>query len=182
MRILVAHASRMGGTAEIAERVGRRLREAGFEVDVHACADAPAATEYDAIIVGSALYTRRWERAAVDYLKANTAGLAARPTWLFHSGPCGDGAEDQSVPVGGTVRRLSDRIGASAPTTFGGRLDQAHATTRIQRWMTSGSSAGDWRDWDRIDTWATGIAEQLKAPTSHPPAATSRRKREGTIA
>ena len=103
MRILVAHASRMGGTAEIAERVGRRLREAGFEVDVHACADAPAATEYDAIIVGSALYTRRWERAAVDYLKANTAGLGARPTWLFHSGPCGDGAEDQSVPVGGTV-------------------------------------------------------------------------------
>src|SRR6478672_1852889 len=163
MRILVAHASRMGGTAEIAGRVGRRLAEAGFEVDVRPCADAPDPAGYDAVVVGSALYTRRWERAAVDYLKANTTALSARPSWLFQTGPCGEGAEDQQAAVSGTVPRPPSRLGAPAPTTFGGRRDHARATTRIQRWMTSGSSAGDWRDWDRIDRWAAGIAEQLKA-------------------
>jgi menaquinone-dependent protoporphyrinogen oxidase len=170
MRILVAHASRMGGTAEIAERIGTRLREAGFEVDVYACADVPEPTEYDAVIVGSALYTRHWERAARAYLEAWTDQLAERPTWLFHSGPCGEGAQDQPVTANRTIRRLARRIGASPPMTFGGRLDPTRATTRLQRWMTNGSEAGDWRDWDRVDAWAAGIADQLtaRATPTHP--------------
>jgi flavodoxin len=39
MRVLVAHASKTGGTVRIAEIVGATLREHGLEVEVRAAAD-----------------------------------------------------------------------------------------------------------------------------------------------
>jgi menaquinone-dependent protoporphyrinogen oxidase len=54
--ILVAYASRMGSSAEIAHTIGQQLREAGYEVDVSTCSKAARAGMYDAVIIGSALY------------------------------------------------------------------------------------------------------------------------------
>ena len=61
-RILVAYASKMGSTREIAERIGSDLSEAGFDVLVSSCADAPPVGEFSAVVIGSAIYTRRWLR------------------------------------------------------------------------------------------------------------------------
>jgi len=163
VRVLVAHAGRMGGTAEIAERVGRRLEAAGCKVDVRPCVDVADVVAYDAVVVGSALYARRWESTALELLQAQLADLGRRPVWLFQSGPSGLGAEDQVVRAPRVVRRLAARGHLQGPVTFGGRLDPTRATDWLQRFMTAPPHAGDWRDWSRIDAWADEIARELAA-------------------
>lgn len=161
MKILVAYASRMGSNAEIAQRIGQQLTEAGHDVDVSRCADAAAANDYDAVLLGSALYMGRWDKTALRYLRAQSDQLAQRPTWLFQSGPCGEGLELEHVDTPRAVRRLSGRIGLAPPVTFGGRLDRAKATTTLSRWMATGTYAGDFRDWDQVHAWTAEVMAQL---------------------
>ena len=85
----------MGSTKEIAEQVGAELVSQELEVDVLPCSSGPKPESYDAVIIGSALYTRRWAKPASSYLKQYAPVLAERPTWLFRSGPCGPGAESK---------------------------------------------------------------------------------------
>ena len=67
--ILVTYATRMGSTAEIALVIGEVLTRAGMVVTVCPCHEARDAADYDAVIIGSAVYLRRWDDDAVDYLK-----------------------------------------------------------------------------------------------------------------
>jgi len=168
--VLVAYASRMGATAEIAEAVGATLRESGLAVTVRRCDAVEAIDDFDAVVVGSALYIRHWERDAVEFLERFGPELAFRPTWLFQSGPCGEDAATQEVTTPHRVRRLVDRFALRPPVTFGGRLDPAAATDRLSKWVASGSMAGDFRDWDAIRAWARGCADTL---TSGPPPGSS---------
>ncbi len=159
--VLVAYASRMGSTQEIATAIGDRFTSRGFEVHVAAAADAPNARTFDAVVLGSALYLGRWERDAVDYLKRQGPDLANRPTWLFQSGPSGPPAEGRPTPTPYAVRRLCAKIGLANPTTFGGNLDHARAKGLLARWVSNGELAGDFRDWDQIRAWADDVARQL---------------------
>ena len=161
--VLVAYASRMGSTQEIATAIGDQLTSRGFEVQVVAAAAAPNAGIFDAVVLGSALYTGRWDRDAVDYLKRNGSDLADRPTWLFQSGPSGPPAGVRPTPTPRAVQRLGDKIGLAAPTTFGGNLDHSRAKGLLARWVSQGDLAGDFRDWDQIRAWADDVADQLMA-------------------
>ena len=160
-RVLVTYASRTGSTAEIAKAIGDQLTESGLEVDVIACSQAPEARGYDAVIVGSAIYLKRWERAALRYLRTQAVELSGRPTWLFQSGPCGADIDYTIDTTPRAVLRLVKQIGTDSPTTFGGRLDKATAVSRLGRWMATGALAGDFRDWETIRDWTTGISARL---------------------
>lgn len=85
-KILVVYAMRMGSSAEIAQAIGQQLSSRGFEVDVRPTTGAPDARTYEAIVVGSAVYTGHWDKDAVQYLQDQAPILAGRPTWLFQSG------------------------------------------------------------------------------------------------
>ena len=161
--VLVVYASRMGSTAEIASAVGDQLTRRGYAVDVHSTAAALDARLYDAVIVGSPLYLRRWHRDALGYLHAQAPDLAERPTWLFQSGPCGPGAGTEPVPTPHAVAQLCADIGIEHPVTFGGNLDKSRAKTWLARRLASGDLAGDSRDWDEIRAWADGVADQLES-------------------
>lgn len=160
-RVLVAYASRTGSTAEIAQAIGDQLSEAGLEVDVTPCSEAAEARAYDAVIIGSALYLKRWERTAMRYLRTQAPDLASRPTWLFQSGPCGADIDYTIDKTPRAVRRLRKQIGTDSPKTFGGRLDKALAISRLGRWMATGALAGDFRDWGMIGDWTTGVIARL---------------------
>jgi menaquinone-dependent protoporphyrinogen oxidase len=161
VKVLVAHASRMGSTSEIAQRIGEQLREAGHDVDVRACAEAPDTSNYDAVVIGSALYIGRWLKEARRYLQSQSGSLSRRPTWLFQSGPCGQGFDLGAVPVPRGIRRLSGLIGSAPVATFGGRLDRDLATSHLSRWLATGRLAGDFRDWDLVRDWTGGIIGEL---------------------
>jgi len=164
--VLVAYATKMGSTKEIADRIGATIAAAGLDVTVLPAREVRD-VGYDAVVLGSALYARRWRPEAVRFLKRHRAALAGRPLWLFHSGPCGpDAATPQPTPA--KVRRLT---GVEA-VSFGGRLEAATAQGFLARKMATGPTAGDFRDWNQIQTWATGIAttvhrEETRAQGQH---------------
>jgi menaquinone-dependent protoporphyrinogen oxidase len=119
---------------------------------------------YDAAVVGSALYLARWRPEAVRLLTKQAKFTGIMPMWLFQSGPLdGEEAARVNTAVPKNVRRLSVLLHAAPPVTIGGRLEVASAQGFLARRMAHGDTAGDYRDFDAIGRWASGIAEQLAA-------------------
>ena len=167
MRVLVTAASEHGATGEIAEAIGEALRGRGLDATVVAPDDVDGVEGYDAVVLGSAVYSGRWLPPARALVDRCGAGLARRPVWLFSSGPVGDPsrtlvrkmAED---PV--DLAPIREATGARAHRMFAGRLERRHlglaqrAALSVFRGLE-----GDFRDWDEIRRWASGIADDLGA-------------------
>jgi menaquinone-dependent protoporphyrinogen oxidase len=166
LTVLVAYASKLGGTREIANAIGAELSRTGLAVQVRDAADVTSVHGYDAAVVGSAIYSTRWRPEAINVLEqlaAKATEFRPTPTWLFHSGPCGPAAASTTVVAPKRVRSLAHLLGAAPPVTFGGRLETGTAKGFIARRMAKGTMGGDFRDFERIADWAATIAQQLTA-------------------
>jgi menaquinone-dependent protoporphyrinogen oxidase len=158
--VLVAYATKMGTTREIAEEIAARLAERGLDVELADVSTVREVTPYDAVVVGSAVYMTRWRGEAVAFLRRNAEELAARRVWAFHSGPVGEKTEEPvAAPPG--VRKLLERIGAVPVHTFAGALIADRARGFVAKKMARGPLAGDFRDHDAIRAWADTIADEL---------------------
>ena len=159
MDVLVAYGSKMGGTAEIAEAVGTRLTERGHAVILTDASSASDASAFDAVVIGSALYSGRWRTDCVKVIKRLEQASYQGPVWIFHSGPLGDEDADEPQPLPGTVGAAADSLDVRDVKTFPGRL--VDKPSGIVARLMARSFAGDWRDWGAIDAWADGIASAL---------------------
>jgi menaquinone-dependent protoporphyrinogen oxidase len=165
-RVLVAYSSKYGATQGIAEKIGAVLSEAGLQADVQAVRRVRDVTPYQAVILGSAVYMFKWRADSARFLKAHEAALASKPTWLFSSGPIGEGspaeiAEGLRFPQ--QQQAIADRIRPRDIAVFHGAID----VTRLNpfyRWIITkiNSPVGDFRDWNAITAWALAIAAELK--------------------
>lgn len=167
MKVLVSAASRHGATAEIAERIGRRLgrelRDRGVEadVDVLPAEEAPDVARYDAVVLGSAVYMSRWLEPARRIVEGQAAALSGRPVWLFSSGPAGDPPRPAEEATDAAA--AAEAIGAREHRTFPGKVDRGVLTMSEKMVVVAlRVPDGDYRDWAGVDGWAAGIAESLR--------------------
>ena len=132
-RVLLAYASKHGATAEIAEAVADELREGGHAVDCVPVDQAPNLEAYDAAVIGSAVYMKRWRPEARHLLKRNRKVLAERPFWVFAPAPSG-----RSPTRSGPSRPVSSNwlsTWASAITSCSAAAcRQSRATSWSGRW------------------------------------------------
>lgn len=163
MRVLVAVASKHGSSAEIADRIGEVLVAAGIETDVRPPDEVLSVAQYDGVILGSGVYAGRWLSAAKKLAERETAALRSRPVWLFSSGPVGDPAKPAAEPVDvELVRRRTDAIDHRI---FPGKLDRQELGFGERAIVLAVHAAeGDFRPWEDVSAWATGIAQTLHAP------------------
>ena len=158
IRVLVAYATKLGSTREIAETIGRVLREDGIETDVATARSIQDLSPYDAVILGSALYAAHWQRDANRFVGRHLDRLQERPVWLFSSGPLDRSADWGRLPATPAVALTTEPIGARDHRTFGGRLlPDAPVDPRV----LATHPIGDFRDWDAIRAWAAGIAREI---------------------
>jgi len=164
--VLVAYATKHGATAEIAERIGQVLRQAGVGADVLPLHRVSDLTPYPAVVLGSAVYIANWRKEAVKFLQANQAALTEKPLWLFSSGPLGEGDPlklTQGWRFPGKLQPIADRMAPRDIAVFHGAVDMGKLNF-IEKWMLNNTKSpiGDFRDWEAITSWATDIAAALK--------------------
>ena len=157
-QVLVAYASKYGGTAEIAEALAAAMRDAGVDAEARRAAEVTDLAGYTAAVVGSGVYAGRWAGDARKFVRKNRRALEAMPTWLFCSGPTGGTPETDEAAGPGVMDRSMNKIdvGARGYATFAGRVGDGMGGP-FERFVPK----GDWRDFDQIAAWGRQIAGEL---------------------
>lgn len=164
-RVLVSAASRHGATAELGEAIATVLADGGVAADFQPPEQVEAAADYDAFVLGSALYAGHWLPAAIDLCERIGPDLQGRPVWLFSSGPVGP--EDSKLvkkmwtdPV--DLERIRATTAAVEHQMFAGKLDRS-GLSRAQRAALFFFKRldGDFRDWEQVRAWSARIAAAL---------------------
>lgn len=164
MHLLVAVASKHGSTGEIAAQIGAVLREAGHEVTVRRIQDVESVTPYDAVVVGSAVYMGKWMDEAHQFVDRCNPGLRQKPVWLFSCGSLPSDKQREWV-ARSEQEGLIAATGALDYHLFAGKIDPA-SLRLAEKLVIKAVHAppGDYRDWEEIGAWASGIAATLPAP------------------
>ena len=167
MRILVTVASRHGTTAEIGHLIAGILQDAGLPTDLLTPDEIVRVADYDAVVLGSAVYAGHWLEPAKAFVVRHGKELAERPLFLFSSGPLGDPPKPDREPE--DAQAIEASTGAMDHRVFAGRLTQSQLT-RTERLIVTAVRApyGDFRPWDDIADWALEIARYMKSESSVP--------------
>jgi menaquinone-dependent protoporphyrinogen oxidase len=184
-KVLVVYGSRHGGTKGIAERIGEILRTEGLDAEVIAAELVEGVRNADAFVVGSGVYMGSWLKEPLEFIKRNEETLAARPLWLFSSGPLvgssaskadadplTDALGPESGPGSGGRKKVAELSAATQPRDhriFYGAFDPDDPpramSERVVRMMPAAKKllpTGDYRNWDDIEAWAREIAGALR--------------------
>lgn len=167
-KILVAYASRLGSTAEVAEAIGKSLAESGASVDVHRMEDVKDLAPYRAVVAGSAIRGGKWLPEAMQFMQTHQAALAQKPFAAFLvcmtlAMPKGDYSQHVATwlePVRALVKPVSEGL-------FAGVLDIRKVPSFSDRLKFRLSvafgvwSEGDHRDWNAIRVWAESLRPLL---------------------
>jgi menaquinone-dependent protoporphyrinogen oxidase len=160
MQVLVSAASKHGATAEIADRIGARIRDRGFVVTVERPDQVGALDDYGAVILGSGVYAGHWLKEAKILADRVAACDPAPRVWLFSSGPLGDPPKPDEDPV--DVAEIFEAVQPVDHTVFAGRIDKNELGFGERAIMIAVRAPnGDFRDWNEIANWANGIADAL---------------------
>ncbi|WP_121829205.1 flavodoxin domain-containing protein [Streptomyces sp. S1] len=159
-RVLVAYGSKHGATEGIADEIGRTLRADGIDAVVLSADTVTDVSGYDGVVLGGALYAGHWNGKARRCARRNAEQLRHRPLWLFSSGPVDSSAEQRDIPpVPGVARRMK-KLGAREHVTFGGAMT-AETPGFISRSLVRQGKDGDFRNPERVRTWAHHIGTEL---------------------
>jgi menaquinone-dependent protoporphyrinogen oxidase len=166
MKILVAVASRHGATTEIADEIGKTveavLLDEGDTPEIHVLSTDNVTTvgEFDAVILGSAVYMGHWLDSAKKLAENQHEALHAMPVWLFSSGPVGERVKPGEAPA--AIPELVEALGARGHRLFGGKIDR-NSMRFAERAVVTALRVKDCdsRDWPTIRGWGREIAIAL---------------------
>ena len=162
MRVLVTVASRHGGTREIGARIAAELEARGLAVDVVDPDDVASIDGFDAVVLGSAVYSGHWLPSARQFAARFETELTGRPVWLLSSGLATAPAAAANSPA--ETQAMLVATGARGHRAFGGRLDVSTLDVD-ERAIVAGAQGkeGDHRDMAAVARWADQIADALSA-------------------
>jgi menaquinone-dependent protoporphyrinogen oxidase len=159
--ILLAYASRFGSTQEVAEAITAVLREGGLEVDIQPMGEVKTLADYDAVVLGAAIYNAKWHPNAHQFLAQHQEALSQRRVVIFTLGPLStsDAAKRNS-------RRQLDNELAKYPwlkpvalEIFAGKYDPSKpGLSFFERFVP----ARDYRNWEAIRAWANALPMLLQ--------------------
>ena len=163
-RILVAYASGLGSTIEIANQIGKTLSEGGIAVDVKPIGNGLSTDGYQAAIIGSAVRHGAWLPEAVDFVRNHRQALNEIPVALFcvHISNLGNDDNSRRNRLGylDEIRTLLNPVDEAF---FAGKFDRRGATLLLPGWLARLVPTLDFRKWNKIRAWAEGVLPHLSA-------------------
>jgi menaquinone-dependent protoporphyrinogen oxidase len=170
MYIVVAYASKCGSTAEVAQRVGTKLRSQGYEVEVADVGKLKKLPECDAVVLGTAIRMGRPLGGMRRFVSRNLERLRSVPVAAFSLGMTlrDDTPENRAAAVS-CIGPLAERCGARSVATFAGAVfpnKLPFPFSKAAENPDGALAAGDRRDWDAIEKWVGGLSSALAAPVA----------------
>ena len=160
MKVLVTVASRHGSTEMIGDCIREELEATGVKAHLLEPELVGELDQYDAVVLGSAVYGGRWLKAARNLARRFEAELRRKPVWLFSSGPIGDPARPLQPPA--DAIELTHRLSAMDHQVFEGRIERDNLGVGERLAVRSlGAPSGDYRQWPAIAAWARRISRSL---------------------
>lgn len=165
-RILVAYGSKAGSTREVAEFIGKALKEMGASVDVRNVQEVNDLSGYDGLILGSATRIGKLLTPVLRFAQRFQRDIQRMATAYFVVGlqMQEDTPENRAI-VTKTAEPLTRVKAPLSLGMFGGKVDHARLgwfmRTIASRDKSGKLAEGDWRDWDAIRAWVTELAPSL---------------------
>jgi menaquinone-dependent protoporphyrinogen oxidase len=165
-KILVAYATAAGSTGEVAEAIGKALREGDATVDVRRAKEVAGVGDYRAVVVGTGVRAGRVYQEAATFLETHQEVLSKVPVAYFVvCMTMQDDTEDARCQAGTYLDQLQEKAPAVEPVDrglFGGAMDYKKLPLPLRLIMkVMKASEGDFRDWEAIRAWATGLRPLL---------------------
>ncbi|MCS6870874.1 MAG: flavodoxin domain-containing protein [Anaerolineae bacterium] len=165
-KLLVAYATKAGSTAEIAEFMGKVLREAGAQVDVLPIKQVRDLSSYSGAILGSAIRMGKVLPELVKFVRTHATTLSQMPLAYFNVNITlmDDTPESRAIvdsyfnPLRAICTPL--RVGA-----FAGRMDYARLSWLMRFLLRQNKEEipeGDWIDWKAIRAWTLDVLSLMQ--------------------
>src|SRR5690625_1946217 len=146
----------------MAGTIGEVMRGRGLEVDVLALEEVTDVREYDAVIVGTAVYMGHWITKEREILTKHRLAVLDSLVWLYNASPIAVHAEVNLM----NVEELLQLVDAREHKLFRGSIARRNLSVAERLLIMSlGVNDGDYRDWAEIRAWADEVARDL---TSRP--------------
>lgn len=168
-KILVTYASQGGSTEGIASAIGQAFISSGAEVEVLPVNKAADIRSYQAIVIGSAVHSGKWMPEATAFVEQNKNSLRQIPTAVFQvclmlaasNEQYKNFVPDWFIPVRSQIHPVAE--GSFAGALFPDRYPKFSDKIGLQIFLAVVKlKAGDYRNWDAIQTWANRTYQLLK--------------------
>jgi menaquinone-dependent protoporphyrinogen oxidase len=159
--VLLVYATRFGSTQEVAEAITTALRQAGLDVDMQLMREVKGLGNYDAVVMGAAIYNAKWHAEAHQFLSQHQEALRQRPVVIFALGPLSpsDAAKRNSRRQLEIELAKYPWLKPVALEIFAGKYDPSKPGLNFfERFLPS----RDYRNWDAIRAWANALPAQLQ--------------------
>jgi menaquinone-dependent protoporphyrinogen oxidase len=166
-KILIAYESICGTTSGVAQSIGDVFCKQGAQVDVLHMENVKDISSYHGVVLGSAVKASSWNPGAIKFVKANKKHLQQIPTVYFLT--ClalyfdTKGSRETAMSYFNPVLKAVPDVSPVTMHGFAGVLDYSKLNMMYRMVMKSkmkkkGIPEGDFRDFDKIETWAKNIA------------------------
>jgi len=164
MKILVAYATKAGSTAEVAAEIGRVMEsKGGCKVDVHPVGKLKEVSEYDAVIIGSAIRAGKWLPKATKFVEKHRDALSQVPVAYFIV--CltmVEDTEEKRREVAAYLDPVCEVVQPVDMGLFAGVMDYSKLPFILRLMMKKmKASEGDFRDREAIRAWASQVHDGL---------------------
>ncbi len=161
-KILVAYATAAGSTGEVAEEIGKTLRESGAAVDVRQAKGTTDVGGYRAVVLGTGVRAGQVYGEAATFVETHQGALSQVPVAYFVvCATMGEDTEENRATVSGYLDQLRDKAPMVQPVDkglFAGTINFGKLPLPLKLILKAmKKSEGDWRDWDAIRAWATNL-------------------------
>lgn len=165
-KILVAYTTAAGSTGEVAKVVGEEISGGNGAVDVLRTKEVTDLGPYRAVVVGTGIRAGRVYRDTLAFLERHQAALNKVPVAYFVV--CltmTDDTEENRRTVETYVDQMREKAPQVQPVDvglFAGKMDYK-AISLLPRLIIKAMkvSEGDFRDWDAIRAWVSGVRPTL---------------------